>query len=63
MDTFTVLCVISDAQRRDGLVFDIWGLWAKQSQLQPGLYPGTVGHPESQVSCATKTFFSPVKQR
>lgn len=46
---YCVHCVISDAQRGDGLVSGIWGLRAEQSQLQPGLYTGTVGHPEPQV--------------
>lgn len=44
--------VISDARGGDGLVSRIWGLWAEPSQLQRGLYPGAVDHPEPQVGCA-----------
>lgn len=44
--------VISDARVGDGLVSRIWGLRAEPSQLQPGLYPGAVDHPEPQVGCA-----------
>lgn len=44
-----VFCLL-DAQFWDRFGSGVWGLRAEQSRLQPGLYPGSVDHPEQKVN-------------